>query len=298
MTALNDPPAPPPRRGLAMLASPTLAAGLLAAGLFLCSLLAGFYASFPTGALQQRLIAGIQQQLPVQVAVDDLRLLPPMNLRSSRAELSFAGMPAYRLDLQALQVGPWWASLFSTDPGLAGRADVAGGTVSLQMRKSGRLVGSISDASLVFPLPRAPSLQLAGRVTSARLESTVPLQQDDESRLTLEAEQLVLRGLTLAASDEGGLPLGRLHLQAIGQGRSFRIERFETAGGALEVTATGTLLLAAELSGSRLNLNLVVRAGSAAGDDLASLLELAGPRQADGSYRLRLAGTLANPVIR
>lgn len=298
MTAMNESAAPRPRRRFARLASPTLTTGLPAAGLFLCSLLVGFYASFPTGVLQQRLIAGIEQQLPVQVAVADLRLLPPMNLRSSRAELSFAEMPGYRLDLQALRVGPWWASLFSTDPGLAGRAEVAGGTVSLQMRESGRLVGSLSGASLELPLPTTPPVQLAGRVTSARLESTVPLLQTGESRLTVEAEQIVLRGLTLGATDEAGLPLGRLHLQATGQGRSFRIERFETAGGAFEVTATGTLLLAAELSGSRLNLNLVVRAGSAADADLASLLELAGPRQADGSYRLRLAGTLANPVLR
>lgn len=297
MTALNQHPAAR-RRGLAMPVNSTLAAWLLVAALFLSSLLAGFYASFPHSVLRQRLIAGIEQQLPIQISVDDLRLLPPMNLRGSRAELSFTDMPGYRLDLESLRIGPWWASLFSADPGLTGRAEVAGGTISLQMRKSGRLVAGISGATLELPLSTTPPLFLAGKVTSARLESTVPLPQTGESRLTVEAEQLVLRGLTLAASAEGGLPLGRLQLQAIGQGRSFRIERFETAGGALEVTATGTLLLAAELSGSRLNLNLVVRAGSAAGDDLVSLLELAGPRQTDGSYRVRLTGTLANPVIK
>lgn len=65
------------------------------------------------------------------------------------------------------------------------------------------------------------------------------------------------------------------------------------------ISGKGTLMLASSKpQNSRINLNLSVRVDKQVNPTLASLLELVGTQQSDGSRKLRLTGTLAKPVIR
>jgi len=91
--------------------------------------------------------------------------------------------------------------------------------------------------------------------------------------------------------------LGKIQLQATGQGRAFKIDLLQARGGEVEAKGEGTLLVTVNPQNSLINLSLNLQTTPKTSPEITNLLELVGKKQSDGSFLLKLGGTLANPVI-
>ena len=268
-------------------------------GLFLLGLLCSFYLAFPDAVLRQRLVHELEARLPIQVDLAEAGLRPLLTLAGKQATISLSRQPGVLFHIESFNIDPKWISLLTGNPGLEGELRSATGELSFDWQRNGPLALTGSDLPFDIPLKTSPPMRFAGTLTMGEVATTVPLQRATESRVDITLDQITVQGLAALTSDAAGFHLGRISLQMTGRGTSFSIKKLEARGGDLEVTGEGTLMLmTANPQNSRLNLNLTVRAGNQADPTLASLLELVGTQQSDGSRKLRLTGTLAKPVIR
>lgn len=265
--------------------------------MFLVSAIIGFYLFVPTEALKDRLVHEIERQTPVKMKLAELKIWPLLTFTGEEIELVFSHLPSYSLRLNSFSVDPWWSSLIRGRPGVNGSLDGLGGQLEFSANKRGDFTASAEGLHLELPLTNNASLQLVGDLSSALVEGFLPLQSAAKSRIEIELSQLQVRGLDFLAQNSDDLSLGQVRLSAVGELGALKIVQLEASGGAIEITGAGDLLIAGNLPKSRLNINLVVRPGSGASPGLTDLLALAGPRQADGGYRLRLTGTLEKPLI-
>jgi type II secretion system protein N len=268
-------------------------------GLFLLGLLCSFYLAFPDTVLRERLVHELEARLPIQVELAEAGLRPLLTLAGEQATISFTRQPGVLFHIESFNINPKWISLFTGNPGLEGALRSAAGELSFSWQSNGPLFLAGTDLPFDIPLKAGSPMRFVGTLATGEVTTTVPLQKTTESLIDITLDQIIVQGLAALTSNADGFRLGSISLQMTGRGTSFSIEKLEARGGDLEVTGEGTLMfVAANPQNSRLNLNLTVRAGSRADPTLASLLELAGTQQSDGSRKLRLTGTLAKPVIR
>ncbi len=273
-----------------------LAAGI---GLFLLGLFCSFYLIFPDALLKQRLVYELETRLPIQVDLVEAALQPLLTLSGEGMKVGLSGQTEALLQIDSFHVSPQWPSLFTGDPGLKGAITSSAGELSFLSQRSGKLDLSGTDLAFDMPLATSPATRIAGTLTSGKVTTSLPLQSATESRIDVKLNQVAVQGLEALTANAAGLRLGKVSLQMSGQGTSFSISHLQMSGGDLVVSGEGTLMLVvANPQNSRINLNLSVRAGNQANQTLASLLELAGSQQADGSRKLRLTGTLAKPIVR
>lgn len=283
-------PTPRKARGFYLVAGP---------GLFLLGLLCSFYLAFPDAILKQRLVHELEAWLPIQVDLAEAGLRPLLTLTGEQATVSLSNQPGALIHIDRFRIAPDWISLITGDPGLEGEIRSAAGELSFHWQSSGPLAVAGTNLPFDIPLATSPAMRFAGTLTTGQVTTAVPLQKATKSRIDITLDHVTAQGLEALTTDSAGLRLGKLSLQITGQGTSFSIEQLEISGGDLVVSGEGTLMLAtANPQNSRINLNLSIRAGNQADPTLASLLELVGTKQADGSRKLRLTGTLAKPVIR
>lgn len=272
------------------------AAGL---GLFLVGLICSFFLTFPNEVLRERIVAELENRLPVKVDLVAAAVRPLLTLTGKQMTVRLSGQPEILFQIDRFHVDPLWVGLLSGDPGIEGEINSSTGALSFVSQRSGMLEMIGTNLPFDIPLATSPAMRFAGTLKAGQVATAVPLQSVTESRIDINLEQVAVRGLEALTASAAGLRFGELSLQMTGQGSSFTIVRLETNGGDLVVSGEGTLMLVtAKPQNSRVNLTLSVRAGRQADPTLASLLELAGTQQADGSRKIRLTGTLAKPVIR
>ncbi len=268
-------------------------------GLFIVGLLCSFYLTFPDALLKQRLVYELEARLPVQVDLVEAALQPLLTLSGEGMTVRLSGQTETLLHIDTFQVGPQWGKLLTGDVGLKGTVNPSSGELAFAWQPDGPLAMTGTTLPLDISLATSPKMRITGTLTSGQVTTAVPLQSATESRIDINLAQVVVQGLEALTANAAGLRLGEISLQVSGQGTSFSITHLQTSGGDLLVTGTGTLMLAvANPQFSRINLNLTIRAGSQADATLVSLLELVGTKQADGSQKLRLTGTLAKPIVR
>lgn len=271
---------------------------LFAFAVLLTGALLGFYLFFPTAALQVRLERELASRTPVRVELVGLNLLFPPAFGSETLTVR-APLPderAYTFD--TLRLRPLWLTLFTSRPGVLASAGLQGGTIELSARSGGALTGELHRIPFDEQLAPGSSLQIGGTVNSATLVSSVPLQAATESTLHMQLGAVQLKGLKNVGAAVDTLNLGTLTLEGSGKGTSFKINEIASQGGDLAVSGTGTLLLAQPLQRSRINLNVTLKPSPQLDRALVDLLELLIKPARDGSYLLRLSGTLGNPVMR
>jgi hypothetical protein len=115
--------------------------------------------------------------------------------------------------------------------------------------------------------------------------------------LSLNFSELSVQSPLLAGTASRPLTLGQLTLEGNGRGQAFTITRLESNGGDVALTGTGSVLLGRSVESSRLNLNLTLRPAATMPGELRGLFDLLGPPAGDGSYQLKIAGTLASPLL-
>jgi type II secretion system protein N len=269
--------------------------GLLAA--LLLSFAAGLQLFFPAAALKERL----EQQAAargVELRLAGLALRFPPALAGEGVTIRPGGARGAALELSSAVVRPRWLTLFGGDPALAFRLELPGGGGSGTIRRSGALDLELSRIPFTAPLAGSSALAAAGTLERGSLSGSFPLAPTTATRLELTLAGVRLTGLKAAGLSGDALPLGTVTLRATGQGSAFSVAQLAAAGGELEATGDGSLLFARPAEHSRLNLNLTLRPGPGLAPELAALLDLLGPRGADGAWRLHLAGTLGRPEIR
>jgi type II secretion system protein N len=271
----------------------------LGSALFLFSLICGFYLAFPDTALKQTIVRQFEKHLPVRIELAEANLLPLLTVTGKQVSVTLPSEATSILLIDSFSLSPKWLSTISGDPGITGELNSSSGQIAFHWQKSGALEIQGSDMPFEIPLATSPAMRIAGTLKTAVVETEVPIKKQTDSLLEISLGRVTIRGLEAISGNPNGLQLGNLTLQATGQGNAFTIKNIQTSEGDLLITGQGTLILAAaDPIRSRINLNLTVSAGKSADPTLASLLELAGTKQPDGSRKLRLTGTLAKPITR
>ena len=267
--------------------------------LFLLGLLCGVYLAFPDAVLRQRLVYELEARFPIRVDLADASLRPLITLTGEKGSIRYRDRPETIGTIERFRFSPFWTGIFTGDPGIKGELSAAGGELALRWQRSGTLAMSATALPFNFPLSTSSGTRFAGILATGQVMSAAPLQKGTKSLIDIRFEQVVLQGLEALTGDAAGLRLGKMSLRMTGEGTVFTIDRLEVTGGDVVVYGKGTLMLVMEnLQNSHINLNLSVRAGNQKDPTLANFIQLAGTPLSDGSRRLHLTGTLANPMIR
>jgi type II secretion system protein N len=268
--------------------------GVLA--LLLIGFIAGFYLFFPTSVLQQRLELEITARTPMDARIKTVSLLFPPGLQAESVRLA-SGSPPTEFTIDRIKLTPLWRTMVGNNPGLAFQTDVFGGQVAGNLRKSGSLAANLQALTFSAPVGGSLPIRLTGRLDKGDFAGALPLQSAAETRLSLVFGQMEISGLSSLGLASDTLALGSVNLAGNGRANALKIERLSASGGSLEVNGEGTIMLAEPLDRSRLNLNLVLRPGRQLDKTLADLLEVFAQAEPDGSFRLRLTGSLRQVVI-
>lgn len=254
---------------------------------------AGLYLFFPGDILAQRLEQAVASRTPVRVRIGNLDLTFPPGLSAERVRLS-GELPLEGLSpLDRVTAKPLWSSLLQGRPGVALMARRGDGVLNLDLVRNGALTATAESFPLQVPLTASGTLNASGILRSANLESALPLEDKTESRLQLVLTAARVTGLSKVGGSRDTLNLGTVTLAIKGRGRSFDLVKCESSGGDLQVSGEGQLMLAEPLGNSRANLTLSLTPTANADPSLVDLLGLLAQKGRDGSYRIRLRGTLA-----
>jgi len=267
-----------------------------ALALLLVGFIAGFYLFFPTSVLQQRLEAEIAGRTPMDVRIKSVSLLFPPGLQAKGIRLTNSS-PATEFTIEQIRLAPLWSTMIGKNPGLTFNSTIMGGQVAGNLRKDGSLAANLQNLTFSTPVGGALPIQLDGRLAKGSFVGALPLQSAAQTSLTLGFEQMRISGLAALGLTDDTLALGTVTLSGSGRGNALKIDRLSASGDNLEVTGDGTVMLAEPLDRSRLNLNLVLRPGQQLDRTLADLLELFGQAEPNGSFRLRLTGSLRQVTI-
>lgn len=261
-------------------------------------LAASLYFFFPASALEERIEYEINGRTPVEADLRALSLGFPPSLRAEKLTLNIDKPQPYTLSFDKASVKPLWHTLFGGNPGVAVHSGILGGEGEGTIRRDGAMEVSLARVLFDAPLPALTSLRLSGALQKGKIATAVPLKPTTESHLELHLENLKIEGLKSVGIGSDSLSIGALSLQGKGKGNSFRIEQLNTRGGDFKVSGNGTVLLGRTVESSRLNLNVALSPEQTLDKDIAELLNLFRQPARDGSYRFRVTGTLASPVIK
>ena len=269
----------------------------------LCLLLFGvsgvlsFWTFFPADVLQRRLLQDVSQQTGLRMAGRNAAMLFPLGLG---LDLSiYPRVPGLTdLELTDLQITPVWSSLFSESKKVHLVAALAGGKIDAAVALSGQTSLEIKNIALDIlqhpDLPYRVSGQLTGHLDGENLSEDM----NGRGSFSLHLKDARIMGLARI-----GLPAnlfaGVLRLEGKLTQRRVSLEKVVLSGGALELSGGGNILIGETAEQSRLNLNVRLHPTVTTPDSLRDLLNMTGIRPtADGSYLLRVGGTVAKPVIR
>ncbi|MCD6581106.1 MAG: type II secretion system protein GspN [Desulfuromusa sp.] len=265
--------------------------------LFVVSAFFSFWIFFPADVLQRRLLQEVSQQTGLEMRGRNAAMLFPLGLK---LDLSiYPDVPELAdLELTGLQVSPVWRSLFSNHQAVNLTGTLAGGEVDVDAGQSGQINLKLKDVALLVlqqsDLPYRVSGQLTGQLDGENIS------EDMNGRGNFS---LYLRDARVLGLEKIGLPAnfsaGVLQLKGKFDRRRLSLEEVVLTGGDLELSGGGNILIGETAEQTRLNLNVRLHPTSTTPDSLRDLLNLTGIRPTvDGSYLLRIGGTLAKPVIR
>jgi type II secretion system protein N len=193
--------------------------------------------------------------------------------------------------LEKLQITPVWSRLFSTDPAIQIDGKLASGAVDGEGSQKGDVRLNFEDISVLSlqesDLPYRISGLLNGELHGEGM--TDPLSGRGEFAFVLkDGAALGLEKIGLP----GRLVIGTLRLAGKFNQRRFSLEKVLLSGG-------GNILIGETPEQTRLNLNIRLLPTGITSEALLDMLKLTGVRPTtDGSYLLRIGGTLAKPVVR
>ena len=268
--------------------------------LFVLFFLGTMLALFPKAQLRDYVVSLISRQTGQHISIAELSLSPLLGVKAKDIawQPPAAGWPPVRVG--RLSLSPVWTSLFGKNPAGRFHAAVAGGSVDGRIARDGGFDAMLANVNLApfiaakFPFP--PSGSIGGTVT---LEKQAASGGRGTVIFDLAADDLKVAGLDALGLPKGELALGRVKLRGKMAGQAFNIEELSNEGGDLSIGGRGIILVGNSPERCRLSLQIEMRSGQTLAPTLHDLLQLGGVKaEADGSYHLRLGGTLARPILR
>lgn len=265
--------------------------------LFVISGFLSFWLFFPAEVLQRRLVQDISQNYGVRLRGEHASMLFPLGLQFDLYVYPESQeLPNIKVD--NLQVSPVWNSLLSDSPAVDLKGRVADGEFMALVGRKGQLDLNIRSIDLL-PLQKAiNTYRLAGHLTGSLQGDGLTADMSGQGRFTIEISRAQTLGLQRL-----GLPnyfdIGSLQIEGKFNQRRVSLEKVVATEGALDLSGGGTLLVGEVADQTRLNLNFKLHPNQSTPESLRDMIKLTGVRPtADGSYLLRIGGTLAKPVIR
>lgn len=263
---------------------------------FLCCFVLALLLNLPLTPLSNQLIQ-LARQHQLQLQLQPPELLFPPGLGVERLEIGTEQLSRPLL-LTELALYPLWSTLVGDNPGVRFRAQTLQGKVDGVAFRNGRVDAQLAGLQFNEALGPQLPLTISGRLDNGSLIGVLPVQKGNDSRLQLAFNALELAGLQKFGASDDLLPLGQLHCQIDISGETLTLNRLDLSGTALTLSGRGTVRLGATPARSSLNLELELTPQSALDPMLRGMLELLQKPQPDGSYLLRLSGTLAKPLLK
>ena len=265
--------------------------------LFVVSAFFSFWMFFPADVLQRRLLQEVSQQTGLEMRGRNAAMLFPVGLKLDLSIYPDVSELA-DLELTGLQVSPVWRSLFSDSQAVNLTGTIAGGTVDVDAGQSGQIDLKFKDIALLTLQQQDVPYRISGQLTGQLAGENISENMNGRGTFSL-----YLRDARVLGLEQVGLPAnfsaGVLQLKGKFDRRRFSLEEVVLTGGDLELSGGGNILIGETSEQTRLNLNVRLHPTSTTPDSLRDLLNMTGIRPTvDGSYLLRVGGTLAKPVIR
>jgi len=270
---------------------------LLCLLLFIISSVFSFWIFFPADVVQRRLLQKLSDQTGVEMRGENATLLLPLGLS---LDLSVypdrEGLADFKLE--ELQLTPVWSRLFSTDPAIYLEGKLASGGVDGVGSQKGDVRLTLEEVSVLsLQQPDLP-YRVSGILNGEFYGEDMTGQLSGRGEFAFIFKDGAILGLEKIGLP-GRLDIGTLRLAGKFNQRRFSLEKVVLNGGALDLSGGGNILLGETPEQTRLNLNIRLQPTSATSEALQDILKLTGVRPTtDGSYLLRIGGTLAKPVVR
>ncbi|MFK5927671.1 MAG: type II secretion system protein GspN [Desulfuromusa sp.] len=265
--------------------------------LFVSSAFLSLWLFFPADVLQQRLIQKVSQQTGVEMRGRNAGMLFPMGLE---LDLSiYPEIPGLNdLELTGLQISPVWRSFFSTDQKVNLVGALAAGEIDVDAGKSGQINLKLRDISLLALQQPDMPYRLGGKLTGQLDGKNVSQEMNGRGSFSFYLSDTRVLGLEKIGLP-GNFSAGVLRLKGKFDQRRISLEEVVLTGGDLELSGGGNILIGGTSEQTRLNLNVRLHPTSTTPESLQDLLHMTGIRPtADGSYLLRIGGSLTKPIIR
>ncbi|PLX94693.1 MAG: type II secretion system protein GspN [Desulfuromonas sp.] len=283
-----------PRRGLKAFLAPLLLGALL----LLVGFVVAFCVTFPVDSLRQRIESEVSRQAPVTLTITNLETTFPPGLEARRVMLTSKQGTTPPVTLSSLRLTPLWGSLLSGRPGAAISTRLFDGSAHATIHRDGRLQLDAAGLIINQPLPHLGEVAIETTLQEGSLSAILPPQKGNPLSLQLVLAPLRINGLERFGLPQSSLSLGTVALSAEGKGESLEIKELKSAGGDFSVAGSGSILLADPFERSRLNLQFSFRPSPELDPAVAELIALLARPGRDGSYPVRISGTLARPVVR
>ncbi|WP_321366217.1 type II secretion system protein GspN [uncultured Desulfuromusa sp.] len=270
---------------------------LLCLLLFIVSTFLSTWLFFPIEAIQRRLLQNVSQQTGLDMRGRNATLLFPLGIG---LDLSiYPDIPGLNdLEITELQVSPVWHSLFSSDKRLNLTGTLATGQFDVDAAESGVIHTQFKNVALAA-LQKADLLyRISGTVTGRFSGENLSENMEGQGDFSFHVVNVQIKGL-----EKIGLPAsfsaGTLRLDGKFDQRRFSLEKVVLSEGFLDLSGGGNVLIGETPEQTRLNLNVRLHRTATTPDSLQELFNLTGIKPtADGSYLMRIGGTLAKPIIR
>ena len=265
--------------------------------LFTCSTLLSFWFFFPAEVLQRRLVEEVSRQTGIKMQGENPEMLLPLGLQ---LDLSiYPDLPELvDFRLADLQISPVWSSLFTGKPEVHLQGTLAGGRFDARADQHGKVSLNTESIALEELQQKSLDYRVRGRLSGQLEADNLSAEMEGEGEFALQLAGIEIMGLEKIGLP-GTLPMGLLMVDGKFNRNRVSFEKIVASQGVLELSGGGTLLVGDVPEKTRLNLSVRLHPTSSTPEVLRDLLSIAGVRPAaDGSYLLRIGGSLAKPVIR
>lgn len=270
---------------------------MLCALLFVLSTLISFGLFFPAEVVQRRVVAEMAQRSGLQMQGNNAEILFPFGFG-----LDLTVAPPHPL-LQTLffsnlEIRPLWSSLFGNNRAADLKGELSEGQIEGISAQDGDLLLRLRNLQLAPLQNNTNDYLVKARATGVLSGEDLGTDYRGQGKFDFTLEQVTLEGL-----QRFGLPaeflLGRAMISGDFRERRFSLHKVVFAEGMIELSGGGTMRIGDTPEQTRLNLNVRLHPVRQTPDSLRSLIQVSGVRPtSDGSYLIRIGGTLAKPIIR
>lgn len=255
----------------------------------------GLWIFFPAQAVQSRLEQELSQQLQRPVTVGEVDLDLPVTLAIDSLETMV--LPRLTVQLEQLKARPVWLSLLQGQPAVLLQGETFGGTIHAKINTAHHLQLQAANLHLNQTIPQLPNIRVNTTIEQLNSSGFIdPINQLEQLQLRLA--DLVISGIKQFGAPIDQLNLGRVELELSQKERQLTIDTFTATGGDISLEGHGNIVLQRNIRRSRLDLTVNLTPSNNLDKSITSLLPLVAKQESNGSYQLRIAGTVEMPRLR